>query len=143
MSGFLKSLWETIDCFVPEEFQDDPERCSPIMILTMNRLRRLSGMPIIIHQCWAADGHSERSYHYTGQAVDFHFAKGMTSLEEFAAVCAVPDFMGVGFYPFWSPRPGWHVDLRASRTRLYWYKGHSGYLYGFKNIVKAFGGRYA
>jgi len=80
------------------------------------------------------------SYHYTGQAVDFHFQEGLSPKEEFAAVCAMPEFMGIGYYPLWGPRPGWHVDMRSKRVRLYWCRNNSFYHYGFKHIAKALDG---
>lgn len=136
------SLWDKLDHFARWEWKDDPDKASPELVLIMDRLRAFAGVPIHIHVCWAQDGHAPQSYHYTGQAVDFRFGNGLTPLEEFAAICAIPEFMGIGYYPLWGPRSGWHVDIRQQATRLYWtHNGHD-YLYGFKHIATVLGGQY-
>lgn len=136
------NLWLQLDHFERWEWKYDPDKASPELVLIMDRLREYAGVPVHIHVCWAQDGHAPQSYHYTGQAVDFRFGDGLRPMEEFAAICAMPELMGIGYYPLWGPRPGWHVDIRREPARLYWYHDGNTYLYGFKNIILALGGRH-
>jgi hypothetical protein len=133
MSTDDPKFWEQIKYFQPREWGKDPGKAAPALVLALDRAREMARCPIIIHVCWDTDGHSERSYHYTGQAVDFHFADqpGMSCIREFAVLAAQPELGAIGFYPGWEPRPGWHVDLRDwTDGRLYWSRTNGIYKYG-------------
>ena len=105
--------------FKKSEFVKDPDRLHPKIMPLMDDLRHLAGVPIHIHVAWNDGGHSKKSYHYKGMAVDFHFGKGkgilnprkLTPLEQFGAIRSIPEFCGIGYYPWWNA-PGWHVDIR-------------------------------
>jgi len=51
MPKLRDDLWNLVDFFEREEFRDDPDFCSPLLVLAMDRLRKFSETPIIIHQC--------------------------------------------------------------------------------------------
>ena len=124
-------LWDNIQYFKHSEWREDPKKASPILVYAVDNARNICGVPIIIHVCWDDSGHSEKSYHYTGQAADLHFGPGLTPLQEFAALSAQPEIGAIGYYPEWSPRPGWHVDVRNwSDGRLYWVQVNGVYYYG-------------
>lgn len=119
--------------FKKEEFVKDPDKVDPSLIDTIDELRHIAGVPIHIHVAWSASGHSDKSYHYKGMAVDFHFA-GLTHLEQWAYIRCFPNLRGIGFYPWWK-NPGWHADLRS--TELFWISRSEGeYIYSAEALVK-------
>lgn len=128
-------FWDEIRFFRPEEWRNDPAKASPELVWALDHVREMAGIPINIHVCYAASGHSEHSLHLTGKAVDFHFGKGRTHAEEFTLLRNCPEFGGVGFYPEWLPRPGWHVDIRM--TPVFWVCLHGHYHYGLDEIERA------
>ena len=81
----------------------------PDVIYLMDAMREYAGIPCIIHEAYAASGHSPKSYHYKGLAIDFHF-EGLSLLEQFL-ISQRFAWGGIGLYPFWA-RPGLHVDMR-------------------------------
>ena len=147
--NFPPTFWSSIEWFEESEWKQDPSKASLNLIRAMDLVREATlrvkpphGVPIYIHECWAPDGHSPRSYHYTGQAVDFHFGPGLSYLEELLLLVKFNQFGGIGFYPKWKPRPGWHVDMRNynSNGRLYWfYHSALGYQYGASALAHAVG----
>ncbi|SLM27824.1 hypothetical protein MTBBW1_1140014 [Desulfamplus magnetovallimortis] len=102
--------------FRKSEFVKDPDKLHPLLMPLMDELRSLGGVPIHIHVAWDSSGHSKQSYHYKGMAVDFHFGKlqdqVLTPVQQFASIRSIPEFTGIGFYPWWN-NPGWHLDLRG------------------------------
>lgn len=130
--------WNEIKYFSKWEWKKDPDKATPELVQAMDQIRELVGVPAIIHVCWDDGGHSERSFHYTGQAVDFHFAdQGQSYWRELLAIMSVPRIGGIGFYPFWSPRPGWHIDIRSDKLRTFWMRLDGEYQYGVEKIVAA------
>ena len=130
-------FWSKIDFFEPWEWKDDPEKSSKTLIIALNRARMMTfsqkfpnGIPIHIHVCYEESGHAENSYHYSGEAVDFHFSPGTDCWHELIILAAQPEFGAIGFYPNWSPRPGWHVDIRKRKSKLYWSYTNGEYRYG-------------
>jgi len=113
---------------------------APNLVVAMDNIRGIARVPAVIHVCWDDGGHSEKSYHYTGQAVDFHFSdQGQSPLYELLCILSVPQIGGIGFYPQWSPRPGWHVDIRdwSADGKLYWVARDGKYQYGQDAITQA------
>jgi uncharacterized protein YcbK (DUF882 family) len=125
--------------FAPSEFRDDPARVAPALVHLLDDVREAAGVPVHVHCAWQDGGHSAGSRHYTGQAVDFHFGPGLTHLEEFALLAGFREIGGLGFYPEWRPRPGWHVDLRQSAPRLFWVRLDGRYDYGFRPLARTLG----
>lgn len=129
-------VWERVRYFKRDEWPKDPDKVSPNLVLAMDRLREVAGVPILIHVAWEESGHASQSYHYKGQAVDFHFAPGLTHQEEYQRIADLGLFGGVGFYPHWGPRPGWHVDLRKDTLRWVQTKDKT-YAYGRDALTRA------
>lgn len=117
----------------------------PLTLLRMDQMRAAAGVPVHIHMVFDDSGHSQRSRHYVTEdrpfadACDFHFGPGLTPLEEFSVVMLM-GWGGVGYYPFWRPRPGWHVDLRpikANGQRTLWWRDDKGeYNYGWQDLAE-------
>ncbi|MFP3910391.1 MAG: hypothetical protein ACLFVX_11115, partial [Archaeoglobaceae archaeon] len=74
---------------------------------------------------------------YSGQAVDFYFGSGLSVIEEFLLINSFAGLGGIGYYPHWTPRPGWHIDLRDyDEGKLYWYYTPKlGYQYGIAALA--------
>ena len=121
--------------FNASEFHKDPSRADAELCRALDAVRAKAGIPIHVHVCFATDGHSSKSWHYQGKAVDFHFSAGLSLSRELSLLVLSP-FGGIGFYPHWSPRPGWHVDMRP-HPRLFWIGEKDG-SYSYFNDVNDF-----
>ena len=121
--------------FQDAEFKKDPDKVDQLVKDGIDRIRDLAGCKIFINVAWDDSGHSKRSYHYKGEAIDFHFEPNKLTLpEQFSCICAVRDFRGIGFYPWWNS-PGWHIDTRASS--LFWLSPEKGkYIYTADALIK-------
>lgn len=124
---------EHIKHFKWDEFGPRPEKNNKLLMLAMDKLRDISETPIIIHCTWDDGGHSEKSYHYTGNACDFHFFKHRDFVQQYEWIKMIPEFKGIGFYPQWN-NVGWHVDLRDKMVK--WTQINGRYIY----IEKIFDG---
>lgn len=129
-------FWNDIVHFTPSEWSEDPSRVDPQLVRMLDRVRCEAGVAIHVHTAWSPSGHVAGSLHGQGKAVDFHFAPGMTPVAEFALLTAF-GFRGIGLYPEWTPRHGWHVDLRAGKTRLFWTRRNGRYRYGHEAMAAA------
>ena len=106
------------------------------LIETLNFFIRCLRSQYFIHYMMTGS-HSEKSYHYKGEAADGHIGKSdknrrpnipdenilienlmrmvnkkEKSLFEQAIIAWLCGFGGVGMYPYWNPRSGLHTDLR-------------------------------
>ena len=139
----MSSFWEQVKHFSPTEWRKDWTKVDPNLILTLDKIRDVVGQlypgtKILIHVAWEDSGHSPKSYHYTGLAVDFHFDVpknvDFNYLKQFMLLNSFREFGGIGFYPHWN-HPGWHVDLRDRKPALYWFRDKDGkYHYGLDAI---------
>lgn len=137
-------FWDSVTWFKPSEWKKDPGKASQQLVLTVDKIRSLTlnlkpgGIPIHIHVCWNNEGHSEGSYHYSGQAVDLHFGSGLLPLDELLLILSISGIGGVGYYPEWKPRPGWHLDRRPyDNGRLFWtYRKSYGYDYSLATLTR-------
>jgi len=134
--------------FKREEWRQDPDRVSPVLVATLDAVRDATGDPgtlIHINQAWDASGHVTGSGHYAdpATAVDFVF-RGLTYAEQFAYLVAEPRFTGIGFYPDWSA-PGWHGDIKDRPTRTFWVrrKGVYAYFHSAESLAEAMGWKLA
>lgn len=143
--GLFPAFFSGIRHFSPVEWGSSPWKVSPELVKRMDAVRDASGIPIHIHVAYDPTGHSPDSRHHIthdrplADAVDFHFAEGMTPLEEFALLARF-HFGGLGWYPDWSPRPGWHVDLREDFPAVVWVGQGGAYRYGHKALAEAIRG---
>jgi hypothetical protein len=132
--------WQiVVDHFIPSEFGPRPDIVSPILVMGMDRLRKLARCKIYILTAWASDGHSDGSFHYSGLAVDCRFDQGqLTFLGQLFLILNIPQFNGIGFYPHWGGGPGWHIDIRPKtphEDKVFWYRSNGQYRYGFWNML--------
>ncbi len=129
----MNTPWSQIRHFEPKEFGPEPGRVDPLLIARMDIARELVGRRFDIHVSFAVSGHSPKSAHYLGEALDGHFtgaSRPELFLEELRALRAC-GFLGIGFYPEWSPRPGWHADVmdRGDGRRVEWVRINGSYIY--------------
>lgn len=113
----------------------------PVMVEALDELRRELGAPITVspnpNALVSLDGHHEdKSWHYIipgrntrGMAADIMVDKARL-FEAWMAAQQVVYFGGIGLYPFWTPKPGLHVDMRPYYNRaLWWRDAESNYFY--------------
>ena len=122
------------------------DRVNPLAVLALDQTREAAGVQVIVHYIFDPDGHSPRSRHYVTEdrpkadAVDFHFGGGLTPPQELAVVMGMGPWGGIGYYPHWSPRPGWHVDLRPAKSNgqrtLWWRDAKGEYHYGWRALLE-------
>jgi len=136
--------WSKVKHFSPTEWRKDPTKVSSELVYAADEVRDIAGkyypgVKFIIHVAWDDGGHSPKSYHYTGLAVDFHFSVPdnvtFPYSEQFALLSSMRVFGGIGFYPFWN-HPGWHIDLRDRKPTLYWTRIHGKYIYTLPDVIK-------
>lgn len=125
--------WTKVKNFTQKEFRYDPEKVAPELVYLLDDFRALLGQRVYINVAWSSSGHSPKSFHYTGMAVDFH-CKEENYLDQYALLREFHQLRGVGFYPEWAI-PGWHVDLRTEP--LQWIFRNNAYHYGHRQIADA------
>ncbi len=132
--------WSKVQYMPRHEWRKDPDRVAPQLVYSTDRIRGVLGVAYIIHVAWDDAGHEDQSLHYgdTAKAQDGHFVdQGQSHWEELLAILSDPNIGGIGFYPEWSPRPGWHMDIRQDIPRLFWARVNGEYRYGIKAIYEA------
>jgi uncharacterized protein YcbK (DUF882 family) len=115
-------IWKMLDYFRETEAWGDPSKMDPFLLFMLDKIRgRLpSGHWIKIHKGFATAGHSPKSQHYHGKAVDFHVV-GCDLLDADAHIMrylhgtGLVDNVGIGIYPQWL-NPGFHLDTRGERA---------------------------
>jgi len=111
--------WITVEAtgfFNRKEAWGDPFRVKRDLIQALLSLRRFVGRKICIHNARDLTGHSGSSFHYTGDAADFHI-EGMHVVDQFLAITRIDAFNGVGIYPHWNA-PGLHGDIRPKSKAM-------------------------
>lgn len=114
----------TLDNFRKSEFREWYERMSQELVIKLDLLRFLWGKPIRISPVKGAigrdgDGTSQHYWEQFGEvrAIDI-LPDGIDNVDdarEFFDLCVQCGFRGIGFYPHWSPTPGFHVDVRVEQ----------------------------
>jgi uncharacterized protein YcbK (DUF882 family) len=109
--------------FHPEEkgWKGNFHKVNGLLLLLLDALREEIGCPFVIHCAYETSGHSPKSQHYLGNAVDFHieglpFLEAMGRMERALENLQVSDRVGLGIYPHWL-HPGFHLDVRGLRAR--------------------------
>ncbi|MGE4296831.1 MAG: hypothetical protein AB7E47_02280 [Desulfovibrionaceae bacterium] len=144
------AFWKTIKHFAATEWGRDPARVSRELVRRLDAVREAAGVPLHVHVAFDHGGHSSASRHYAtkgrplADAGDFHFGAGpdgyLSPMEEFALLARF-GFGGIGWYPKWSPRPGWHVDLRPDMPAVVWVQRQgTTYRYGHRSLAEALAG---
>ena len=116
-----KFLFEMLPNFSVDENWGDYYKMNPNLLVLLQKIRDYLGHPIHINCGYEEDGHSAKSQHYLGNAVDFH-VKGMDFLKAGGMILdcletnGVADLTGFGVYPFWNTA-GFHLDCRGQKAR--------------------------
>jgi hypothetical protein len=111
--------------FKPEEFQGYFDRLHPDLKIKLDELRERIGSPIAISPAPGAvgrtTGNSYHNYvkHGSVMAVDV-FPDANVYLPGFLEEAKEIGFTGIGYYPHWQPRPGFHVDVRPGDRVATW-----------------------
>jgi hypothetical protein len=125
-------IWEAVsEVFSPDEFGIGAERgMNDDFLASLYQFRVAMGNPMIIHDNggFSTKGHSPKSYHYQGRAVDFHFKYGKNvSLRKLVVAALRCGLYGIGMYPLWLPKPGgFHLDNRPGGMFNIWSKNEAG-----------------
>jgi len=123
--------WEAIsEYFSPDEFGEGAEEgMDDAFLLSLYQFRVAIANPIHPHKNggFSTAGHSPKSYHYQGRAVDFHFKYRNVSLRRLVVTSLKCGLYGIGMYPHWSPKPGgFHLDNRPGGMFNIWSRNEAG-----------------
>ncbi len=121
------TIWELIEGFSPHEAWGKACAMNGFTLMLMSAIRKSIRKKdpdayVVIHAGFATDGHSAKSQHYEGNAVDFHFVTKLRYDEQVDLMLAVLKDLqvngrvGFGIYPDWNS-PGFHIDCRGSYAR--------------------------
>ena len=119
--------WNQIKHFNPNEKWGNPEKMDFRLIWILDKLREEIGAPFIVHCGYETNGHESNSFHYSGQAVDFH-VNGIGLYTAWFELIKIWKLGGLGIYPHWN-NPGFHLDLGSHRQ---WYRDKDG---NYSNLV--------
>lgn len=121
-----KEIWKSLRYFSPNENWGSPEKMNHKLLRKLDNLRHKVGHPIHINTGYATHGHSKRSEHYKGNAVDCNCPN--ISLGEFWIRAVEIGFTGIGAYFDWNTL-GLHLDLRPDKRRVFWIRENGIYKY--------------
>lgn len=124
--------WSEIKYFKPIEWGPLPDKVQPKLIYLLDAIREAYGKSITIHCSYATNGHSKKSWHYKGCAVDFHF-NDEDYAAQFDCIRSFDDVGGIGAYMQWN-HPGFHIDIRPER--LYWTERNGLYIYDLSAVLE-------
>ena len=103
----IKTDWTKVKHFSPEEDWGDPDKMNPLLIYSLDALRKFSGRIIVVNNGYREGDDGE---HGKGNAADV-VIMGLSLLDQFLLAEKTRLFTGIGIYPFWN-RPGLHLDVR-------------------------------
>jgi len=101
--------WALLRHFTKTEKWGDWRKVHRKLAFVLDAMRQYAGRPVILHNVYDSDGHSDGSYHYDGMAADWDIP-GLPVIDQFIIACRF-GFGGIGIYPHWNS-PGIHTDIR-------------------------------
>jgi len=107
----MKSIWNELKYFSRNENWGDPDKINPKLLILLDNFREYLGVPIHINCGYSTSGHTSKSQHYLGNAVDVNFKHKISLLDAYLAAERF-NFTGIGVYPHWHT-PGLHLDVRS------------------------------
>ena len=116
------NIFDVVIHFKETENWGKPSAMNGFILLLIDKIRELTGMVMIIHNGYATKGHTDKSQHYKGNAVDFHFDTDKPYTEQIQLMLSalrilqVEDRVGFGIYPQWDKK-GFHLDCRGEYAR--------------------------
>ena len=119
------SVWERskLKDFNRKENWGDSSVIDPWLLILLQEIRTIIGQPFHIHCAYEEDGHAPNSFHYFGQAVDFHV--GVDPKDNLLSTWKQLNIWwpgGIGVYPHWN-KPGFHLDIGTKRR---WWRNRLG-----------------
>lgn len=136
------AIFDDLDHFSPEERWGDSWKVNGLLLKLMDEIRERLGASIVIHCAYEDGGHSNKSQHYLGNAVDFHvvgmpFPEAIYWIEKILDDLHASDWVGLGIYPDWNT-PGFHLDVRGVKARWGRYRGeYLAYDFVKENYIRA------
>lgn len=117
--------WSVFRHFKPTEKWGNPDEMEFELVKALDDFRDTKDTPLVIMEGFATSGHSERSYHYKGMAVDCRFVDPKTKLAkdlQFHTMAALQSpFGGIGIYTWGASGPFLHLDIRPVKgQRVMW-----------------------
>jgi len=135
-----KVIWDKITYFKKTEDWGNPEKMNGLLLMLLDNIRCCYDFPFEIHCGYDESGHTKKSQHYLGNAVDFHIEskeKFITQTNKMIKILdelQVSERVGFGIYPDWNNK-GFHLDVRGKRIRWAMVNGvYVSFKEGLKNI---------
>ena len=116
-------VWERIDTLSKTDGWGQPRCIDGKLIILFSELQKILDEPVYIHKAYEEEGHVENSFHYSGQAIDFHV--GTQPVHSLLKVWKILNEWwngGLGVYPCWN-EPGFHIDMGPKKR---WQKNKEG-----------------
>ncbi len=133
------TTWQMLyPLFKPKNFGEGAyEHMQDSFLASLYKFRVAIDNPMIIHVGYATKGHSKKSFHYKGRAIDFHFKYNPVPTRKIIVTAIRCGLYGIGFYPYWKPFPGgMHLDDRSPGKFNVWSRNKKGiYTYTFPNKI--------
>jgi uncharacterized protein YcbK (DUF882 family) len=109
-------------------------RADTMVTLAKEILCKVNGQ-FIIHDINYAGGHTDKSLHSVGMALDGHF-RGIVVYHLIPVLLAFKaGITGIGWYPWWK-HPGLHIDVRAVEYPVTWISPAEGqYKYDYEQLL--------
>ena len=120
-------IWKHTEGFKINEKWGKPNQLNGLLLLLLTALRKEFRKfdieaTFVIHCGYDTSGHTSKSQHYKGNAVDFHIVTTMSYkgqiavMRAFLASLQVANRVGFGIYPQWNNK-GFHLDVRGEEKR--------------------------
>jgi hypothetical protein len=133
------SIWKQLGHLKKEDKWGSPDKMNGLLLWLLDKIEGMTGKKVIVHCGYDLSGHADKSFHKTGQAVDFHLNGLATKKLIYAAYVLIDsilkdlqvnDRVGLGVYLDWTEGTlGFHLDTRGCEKR--WIRKNGIYDYEF------------